>query len=203
LEVSLHLSLSLTNVFIFSHSLFHSLLLFFSSSCFFYRGSSNNENWINNAEGAILLDDIPTSDPGRTRKVHRGFLQETIMGVNAVNSYTGFDEARTKDKQMYEVWNDINAITGCTERIYTGHSLGGGCSVVGHYLFEKSHDTSADPIFDVHSAYTGGNGRGVSWAGPAPWVHEADNTLPDGISEEPMCINKRWFLDTSRGGKFY
>lgn len=169
----------------------HSTICKKGNRCVFsWRGSSNIPNWINNIQGAFTTDNINTDVNGQTRKVHSGFMDEVMFGINARNSYSGFTPLAgqtTAGKSLGEIWNDIEAIAGCTERVYTGHSLGGAAANVGQYLFEKS-------LGFQHSNHQGGDGLAHTWAAPQAWITDR----AERSSAHKSCSNKRFFLSTNK-----
>lgn len=198
----------------------HSMICAKGNKCLFaWRGSTVGDNWINNidffavsfeqsaVEGAAKCG--TTTDSGfwdsayneafgtecsplglDDRDVHRGFFKETKFGIDVKNSadsdVTGkyLNGNNLQGTSMGDVWKSMSAITGCSERYYTGHSLGGAAAAVGHWYFEKA----------VTSHYKGaaGSGDAVTFAAPQPWRTRAG----DGISDDPQCNNKRFYLET-------
>jgi hypothetical protein len=166
-------------------SAMHTTICKSGNDCAFnWRGSSNLQNWLNNV--SYKPTNIKVEGWGN-REVHGGFLTETENGINALNSYAGYSSS-LKGQSMMKVWHELS----CSQRYYTGHSLGGAAASVGHYLFEKrvkpyGADAAGNAIF--------GSGLAVTFAAPQAWT----TTRSGGRSMDPLCSNKRFFLESTFG----
>jgi hypothetical protein len=160
------------------------------SKCVFsWRGSTTIKNWINNFDAFVTETNPGASAGAAVRRHHRGFRKEMMNGINAVNSASSTTHY---GKTLGDIWENEMPNDGCTERFYTGHSLGGAAATLGQWYYEKEY------VNGQSGKFSSGTGKAVTFAAPQSWLTTVnDNRV---TADVPMCSNKRFFIETVQTG---